>query len=75
MRNCIFSVLGKGWLQKLQRVLNVIWPIICDGCHLMRATEDDIRKAGFKKVECFRFDAKVGLHVILRLTIIGYAEV
>ena len=52
----------------LQRLLNVIWPYITDGCNLTRETEDSIRKAGFSKVECLRFDA-VWAHIM------GYAEV
>ena len=50
----------------IQVLLSLVWPLIYDGCHLTRSTQDDIRKAGFSSVDIEEFEAheiaEMGVH-------------
>jgi len=41
----------------LQVISWLMWPVLFDGCHLTRRTQDNIRKAGFSSVDIEEFEA------------------
>jgi len=40
-----------------QTLLNLVWPFLCDGCHLTRTTQKNVRKAGFSSLDIEEFEA------------------
>ena len=41
----------------IQKVLDLVWPTLYDGCHLARSTQENIREAGFSSVDMEEFEA------------------
>jgi len=44
-------------IRSVQRLLDVVWPLVYYGCRLSRTTQDNIRKAGFNRVDMEEFEA------------------
>lgn len=58
-----------------QRMVDPFWYYLADGCRLTRDIESNIKKAGFKNVECQRFDASRWIIPVVKPHIMGYAEI
>ena len=61
-------------LRWFQGLLNPLWKIIGDGCHLVRETGDIVKQAGFSSTDMRKFrSAKWKVPVFLKPCILGVA--